>query len=170
MMTPAQRLAAGALAVFLGALAIDKLLDLDGYVSALAALPLVDEARAWEAATLFAAVEACAAILLALAALAGRHARVAFEGGAGLALATSIGYAIVVVSEYYAEHDLVAGALFGTRVAVRIPPPVLIALVLVLMSWSAWLLATAFLLPNEPVRRPRRRRRLSPTTTVRRVG
>lgn len=169
-MTPAQRLWAGALALILGALGIDKLLDLDGYVGALAALSLVEDGHAWEAATLLAAVELTGALLLALAAIAGLHARIAFEGGAALALAASIAYAIVVISEYYEGHDLVAGALFGTRFAVRAAAPVLIALVFALMSCAAWLLATAFLLPEEPPPRRRKKRWRSAAKAFKRVG
>lgn len=166
-MTPALRLAAGGLAVIFGALAADKLLDLDGYAAALATSPLVAPDTAWEAATLLAALEACAAALLVLVAFAGRHARVAFEGGAALALAASLAYAILIVSAFYAEHPIDAGGLFGTRLAPRVPTAALVAFVLLLLSWSAWLLTNAFLLPNVP---PRRRRRLPPTRALRRVG
>lgn len=158
-MTPGLRMVAGALAIVLGALAVDKLLDLAGYAAALAALPLVADENAGEAALLFAALEACAAVMLALVAAFGPHARRALEGGAALALAASLAYAILIVSEYYAEHPLDAGALLGARVAPLLPVSALVILVVMMLSSSAWLLARAFLSPNEPSRRRRRRPR-----------
>lgn len=169
-MTPGLRMVAGALALILGAFAVDKLLDLAGYAAALGSLPLVESDAAWEAALLYAVLEACAAGLLALVAAFGRHARVALQGGAALALAASLGYAILIVSEFYAEHPLEAGALLGTRVAPLLPVPALVVLVVLLLSGSAWLLMSAFLLPNEPVRRRRRRRPAPATASVRPAG
>lgn len=154
-----------------GALAVLKLLDLEGHAEALAAFPLVTPERARGGATLLAAVELCAAALLALAALAGRHARVAFEGGAALALGASLGYAILIVSAAYGERPLDEGVLFGIRASPRLPTSVLVGFVVVLLSWSAWLLSAALSLPREPAqrRRPwwRRLRPRSPSSGAR---
>ncbi len=160
MISRAQRLGALLLAVVFGVLAFAKLVDADGYAYALASFSIVEEERAWEAGTLLAAVEACAATLLFLVALAGRHAIVAFQGGALLAMSASLAYAILVVSAFYEEQDLARAALFGTLLRHERSPYVIVE-VLVLLSCSAWLLTSAFLAPDEahPHRPPRRRKR-----------
>lgn len=159
MITGTLRLGSGLLAVVLAGLAAVKLSDVDGYARALASFALVDNNRAWEAATLFAAVEACAAVLLLLVALGGRHAITAFQGGAALALSASLAYAILVVNAFYTGHQLPGTALYGTFFTQAPRSPFVVLEVLALLSWSAWLLTSAFLLPSEPPpRRPRRRR------------
>lgn len=155
MITKTQRAGAALLALVLGALAMAKLLDVDGYASALGSFSFVDEARAWEAGTLFAAAEACASALLFLVVIGGRHALVAFQGGAALALAAALGYAILVVSAFYTGDRLDDTALFGTLLAQAPRSPYVVLEVLLLLTWSAWLLSASFLAPHAV---PRRRR------------
>lgn len=174
VITPSQRVGAGLLALLLGSLATLKLLDSDGYASALSSFTVVESERAYEAGTLFAAVEGTAALLLLLVALFGRHAIVAFQGGALLAMSAALAYAILVVNAYYTGQDLgtalSGAALFGTALAQAPRSPYAVVEVLLLLSWSAWMLTSAFLMPEEPRRRVSRKVRRARRAALKTAG
>lgn len=145
-MTRLHRLAAGALALLVGAQALGKLLDVPLYVAALGRFHAFPPSVTPWVAIAWVAIELVAAVWLGAAAV--RSARGAFLVGAAAAAADALGYAALTIGTTARGIAVLNCTCFGAYLPQRLSTSVLIQDV-VMVAWTLWALRSALRLGRE---------------------
>jgi hypothetical protein len=123
------------LGLVMATMAAGKLLDVEGFIEALASFELIGGGAARTAGTFFLVAESGAALVLVLAAIV--EAPLAWRLGASLSVGSALGHTALISTALARGQPLGGDIVFG----VLLPEPdtlFVLVEVVVLLGWSAW--------------------------------